>query len=60
MMKKSVMIVIGLLGSAGANPYQPSYTYNEILVVNIPLELISDVTIKVEIIRGIVYLFTEN
>ena len=46
-MKKSVLIVIGLLGSACATTYQPSYTYNEILVANNSRELIQNVAIEV-------------
>jgi hypothetical protein len=44
---------VGVLNRlACANPYLPSYTYNEILVVNNAYELISNMAIKVENISG--------
>ena len=56
MINKSVKsIVIGLLGSACATSYQPSYSYNEILVVNNSRELVQDVTIEVVDVPAYLY-----
>ena len=46
MMKKYLIVALGLMGSACATTYQPSYYYNEILVVNNSKELVQDVTIS--------------
>ena len=46
-MKNSVVLIFSVLGSACATPFQPAYTYNEILVVNNSRELIQDVTVEV-------------
>lgn len=47
MKEKYIIFVTGLLLSACATSYNPTYHYNEILIVNNSRELIEDVTISV-------------
>ncbi len=46
MKKNYIILIAGLLLSACATGYNPSYYYNEILIVNSSRELIQDVTIS--------------
>jgi len=45
-MKNYTSLVLGLLLSACATGYQPTYFYNEVLIVNNSRQLVQDVTIS--------------
>ena len=46
MKRFSTILSIGILSSACATSYDPSYSYNEVLIVNNSKELIQEVTIS--------------
>lgn len=46
MKRMTTLLAFGILSSACATSYNPSYSYNEVLIINNSKELIEDVTIS--------------